>query len=166
MPEIVDGPHSPLFSTLPLTGNAAFADLDSMAISPELAGAVEYAPRGRCVGWGIPFSIETVVLVKDEPVDVSLPSTEAQWLVFMHTSDLRPIETEQMISPMRGEGRLGGCVLFSELWAYHLAARHLTSVGRHRAGRHRRDPLWRTRPGRGTGKQLVPDCGRTTRGAA
>jgi hypothetical protein len=74
-----------------------------------MSAAVEHAPSGECVGWGIPFAVEDLVVLVDEAVTVELDPTEAQWLVFMHTSDLRPGEADAhgFLSPMRGEGRLG-----------------------------------------------------------
>ncbi len=58
--------------------------------------------------WGIPFQVEDVVAITDQVVSIELSPTVAQWLVFMHTSDLRPVEPGRggFISPMRGEGQL------------------------------------------------------------
>jgi len=45
----------------------------------------------------------------DQALTVELVPTVAQWFVFMHTSDLRPLEPNPsgFFSPMRGEGQLG-----------------------------------------------------------
>ena len=102
-----DGPVSPLFTSLPFEGNVGLAELTGAKVSQEMAAALEHAPTGDCVGWGIPFEIGDVVVIEDEAVSVDLPRTEAKWLVFMHTSDQRLAELERFISPMRGQGQLG-----------------------------------------------------------
>ncbi len=120
------------------TDLAGAADDAPAAISPEMAAALEHAPSGQCTAWGIPFEIGDVLLVSDQAVSldrpdvrpsavgsircipagtsdrrhlagtIALPPTLAQWLVFMHTSDLCPPKPgpDGVISPMRGEGRL------------------------------------------------------------
>jgi hypothetical protein len=93
---------------LSFKGNASLSELAGAGVSEEMATALEHAPRGQGVGWGIPFQVEDVVMLKDQVISVELSPTSARWLVFMHTSDLRPIEPGPggLISPMRGEGRL------------------------------------------------------------
>jgi hypothetical protein len=83
--------------------------LAGAGLSEEMVAALEHAPRGACVAWGVPFQIEDVLLLKDQSVTVGLEPTRARWLVFMHTSDRRPPERrpDGLISPMRGEGQLG-----------------------------------------------------------
>jgi hypothetical protein len=109
MGNVKDGPISPLFWSLSLQGNASLADLPSLGISDEMAQALEHAPQGECVGWGIPFAVGDVVALVDEPVTVQFGPTTARWFVLAHTSDRRPCEPgpDGFISPMRGEGRLG-----------------------------------------------------------
>jgi len=58
-----------------------------------MAVAAEHAPRGECVSWGIPLQIDRVIVLRDSPQTVEFAPTRAGWLVFMHTSDIRPIET-------------------------------------------------------------------------
>jgi hypothetical protein len=108
VPNIQDGPSTPLFAPLPLKGNVTLSDLADVGISEEMAGALEHAPSGKCVAWGIPFEISDIVAISEQVVSVELSPTLAQWLVFMHTSDLCPMETgpDGFISPMRGEGQL------------------------------------------------------------
>jgi len=103
-----DGPSSPLFVPLILKDNTPLARLADIGISPEMSSSLEYMPSGACVGWGIPFEIGDVVAITGQPVTVELNPTTAQWLVFMHTSDLRPTKPEpgRFVSPMRGEGQL------------------------------------------------------------
>ena len=103
-----DGPSSNSFSPVSFQGNVSLDALQDLAISVEMATALVHAPRGRGVAWGIPFEIDQVVAVADTPVTVQWSAVPAQWLVFMHTSDLRRIEPgpDGFISPMQGQGRL------------------------------------------------------------
>jgi hypothetical protein len=91
MPSIQDGPSSPLFRALRLEGNATLPKLSQSDLSEEMRAAVDHAPRGSCVGWGIPFEIEQVVVISGQAVWVNLEPVTTRWLVFMHTSDIRPI---------------------------------------------------------------------------
>lgn len=103
MSNFIDGPASPLFSPVPFRGKVTLSELKNTPISEEMAAAE--APQGRCVAWGIPFEIEDVVVLAQEAVAIDLSPTRAQWLVFLHTSDRRPLPGG-IISPMRGEGQL------------------------------------------------------------
>ena len=109
MPSVRDGPSTDLFKPLPFKGNMALSKLADMGVSAEMAAALEHAPLGACVSWGIPFEIGDVVAIEQEPLAVDLEPTEAQWLVFMHTSDRRQVASDAggFTSPMRGEGQLG-----------------------------------------------------------
>ncbi len=110
MQPAVDGPSTRLFRPVPIRGNLSFEALRSSgALSEEMRAALEHAPRGNCVCQGIPFQVRRPVLVKDRPVAVRSEAVEAQWLVFMHTSDLRPSETDAHGFPKgtAGLGRLG-----------------------------------------------------------
>jgi hypothetical protein len=82
--------------------------LADAGISEEMCGALKHAPGGPCVAWGIPFEIGDVAVLSDQIVNVELSPVLARWLVFMHTSDLRPVQPSPggFISPMRGEGQL------------------------------------------------------------
>lgn len=104
-----DGPASPQFRPIPLTGNAPFANLPRQGVSPEMAKAAAHAPVGSVVAWGIPFEVGDGILLTDQPVELALDAFRAGWLVFLHTSDIRPSEPGPggFISPARGEGRLG-----------------------------------------------------------
>ena len=108
MPSVQDGPRSPLFTPLLFKGNVALSKLADARISEEMSEALEYAPSGDCVAWGIPFEIWDVVAITDQVVSIELRPTAAKWLVFMHTSDLRSLEPgpDGFISPMRGRGQL------------------------------------------------------------
>ena len=109
MPAAKDGPSTKQFKPLTLRGNADLARLRRRGVSEEMAARAPRAPRGACVGWGIPFKVGKVVLLTDKPVTVKLAPMRAQWLVFVHTSDIRPPEcnADGFISPMRGVGQLG-----------------------------------------------------------
>ena len=109
MPRTQDGPGTNLFGPLPFRGNVPFCELGAAGISEEMSGALEHAPSGSCVAWGIPFEIGDAVVIKDQAVPIAVSPTVARWFVFMHTSDLRPVEPgpRGFISPMRGQGRLG-----------------------------------------------------------
>ncbi len=109
MPSVKDGPSSNSFAPLPLKGNVPLSKLADFGISGEMSAALEHAPSGDCVGWGIRFEIGDVIAIKDHTVAVELSPTVAQWLVFMHTSDRRQIEPgpDGFFSPMRGQGQLG-----------------------------------------------------------
>ena len=109
MPGMKDGPSTGQFKALALRGNVELSCLRRCGISKVMAAQVKHAPVGSCTAWGIPFRLGKAVLVKDKAVSVSLAPIKAQWIMFMHTSDLRePDETaDGFISPMRGEGQLG-----------------------------------------------------------
>jgi len=57
MPELHDGPRSPLFRPLAFKGNTSFARLAGAKVSERMARAIPAAPRGACVSWGIPSAI-------------------------------------------------------------------------------------------------------------
>lgn len=108
MPQAQDGPKSSLFLPVAFKGNVPLSELADVGISEEMATALEYAPSGDCVTWGIPFEIGDVVGIKEQSVSVELSPTFAHWFVFMHTSGLRLLEPGPggFFSPMRGQGQL------------------------------------------------------------
>ena len=133
MPTIHDGPSSPHFRPLPFVGNAGVSA--SAGLSDQMSAALDAAPSGSCVCWGIPFEIGEPVILADRPVTVEIAPPRARWLVFMHTSDLRPLEPEA--------GR-----------------DHLADARRGPAGRARgrlRDPLRRRQRGAGRDPPPPPD---------
>src|SRR5487761_2264515 len=109
MAPVQEGPKSALFTSLKLQGGSTFEQLPAASISAQMAGAVEHAPRGDCVAWGIPFDISAPIVLADQPVSVSFAPTLARQLVFAHTSDVRaaPPNASGFISPTRGRGQLG-----------------------------------------------------------
>ncbi len=101
-PALEDGPKSDSFAPLPIQGNAGFEDLSLEDVSS--------APRGGCVSWGIPFRIERPVVLKDATVTEPVQRLKAEWLVFLHTSDVRPLERDEhgfVKPPLTGHGHLG-----------------------------------------------------------
>jgi hypothetical protein len=108
MPGVQDGPRSAHFAPLPLRGAMPLSELANADVSPAMAVATAAAPSGTCVCWGIPFSVEQVVVVDRQPVTVELTPATAQWLIFMHTSDVRPLASNAHRDrmPMRGQGQL------------------------------------------------------------
>jgi hypothetical protein len=114
VPASHDGPASPHFQPLPFKGNAGLstltqADATAFGVSSEMAAALEHAPAGACIAWGIPFEIGEVVILSAHPVSVEVGSTRARWLVFMHTLDVRPpiLGPGGLLSPAPRSGRLG-----------------------------------------------------------
>jgi len=109
MSNVQDGPRSSLFLPISLKANVPLSKLADVGISDEMSAALEHAPSGDCVCWGIPFQVEDVAAITDQVVSIEFSPAVAQWLVFMHTSDLRRVDPGRggFISPMRGEGQLG-----------------------------------------------------------
>ena len=107
-PVMNDGPASPLFSTIPFEGNAAFSSLSDQ-VSERMAAAAQRAPVGEGTAWGIPFQIpESPVLVKEEPYSLPIAPLQATYLVFLHTTDsIQLLDKEgNYIKPFRGSGLL------------------------------------------------------------
>src|SRR5215469_14648846 len=96
------------FSPIALKGNTSFDDLAKADLSDTMRKAVPKAPRGSAVLWGIPFRIDRPLLVKDQPITEQTPGLKAEWLVFQHTTDIKPINADAsgLVRPMRGEGYL------------------------------------------------------------
>ncbi len=110
MNPIIDGPVSANFKALPIVGNMDPEDADSLrGLSEGMRAALKGAPSGRCAAWGLPFEITRMLLIAGQTVTVKLPPTRAGWLVFLHTSDERPMELNRdgfPAGPVRGAGRL------------------------------------------------------------
>jgi len=104
----IDGPHSTRFVPIPLIGNAKWSALDEAGASPEMAQASRQAPTGDCVCWGIPFAVGDPVVVAEQTVELDLAPCQADWFVFMHTSDQRPTlwNEDGLITASPGVGRL------------------------------------------------------------
>jgi hypothetical protein len=109
MPRTIDGPSSPLFSPLSLRVKGRAPRLRKEIVSAELRTAASDLPRGSCVRWGIPFNAGKALVLRDRPAAVSFDPARAKWLVFMHTSDVRPQTAGASGFPeaKNGVGRLG-----------------------------------------------------------
>ena len=90
-----DGPATTRFTPLTLNGVCALDDLPARGISAEMAAVLDRAPGGECVAWGIPFQVDRVLPVAGEARTIEFAPTRAPWLVFMHTSDMRPSDTPE-----------------------------------------------------------------------
>jgi len=101
-------PSTKLFTPVSLKGNVDLAQLPRAGVSSDMRKSAKHAPSGNVVAWGLAFKIGKAVLVRDEPVTVKLAPAKSPWLVFLHTSDIRPVEenADGFISPMRGSGQL------------------------------------------------------------
>ena len=116
MSTIQDGPRSPHFQPLAFKGHAnlgmlaAEPESDRFGLSDEMLAALEHAPGGACVCWGIPFEIGEALILSDHPVSIEVSLARARWLVFLHTLDVCPAMEDPagLISPAPRSGRLGG----------------------------------------------------------
>ncbi len=110
MNPIKDGPVSPLFQPFYFIPGMTREEIAASGkISPEMQSALTDSPSGECVCWGIPFQVNGLFLLTDQAVTLNMDGIQARWLVFMHTSDLRPLPRDNsglIIPPMRGEGQL------------------------------------------------------------
>jgi hypothetical protein len=102
-----DGPRSHHYSPLVLHGNTTFSSMDTSLLTPEMASALEEAPQGSCICWGIPFEIDRLALLAKEPISVTLDPFQSKWLIFMHTSDYVPtqIGSSPLAISRKGQGR-------------------------------------------------------------
>jgi hypothetical protein len=107
MKSFKDGPCSKLFAPLRFTGNASLDHLDATLLTPDLAAALQAAPRGTCIGWGIPFNIGRVALLARESIEVTWKPVKARWFIIMHTSDYVPtrLSSSSLLPPIKGPGR-------------------------------------------------------------
>ncbi len=108
MPNVIDGPSTSLFTPLRMRGRG-LVRLTAAALPEAMAAAVEHAPSGPCICWGMPFDISKVAVAASAPLVVNFDPVRAPWLVFMHTSDPRPLDTDASGMPTvkSGYGRLG-----------------------------------------------------------
>lgn len=105
--QTVDGPSSGLFAPVAFAVRGRPRRPAAGLVSEQMLGALEHAPSGECVGWGIPFTAEHPVLVKDRPVTLSCAPLVARRLVFMHAADIRPLETDERGYPTNRTGAAG-----------------------------------------------------------
>ena len=108
-PSLFDGPESPMFKIVPLQGNHEFSAMKNL-LTREMADAVDHAPSGRGVAWGIPFEIpDKGIIIKDRAYSYNAAPFISNWLVFLHTSDWNPDWEVNKIGqnkPVKGWGQL------------------------------------------------------------
>jgi hypothetical protein len=107
MKKLIDGPASSCFKPVALQRGKPLEELKDH-LSAAMAGVIDQAPWGDAVAWGIPFKIDGVLLIKDEPISVAMEPLQTGWLVFMHTTDELPFASrpDGITKPMRGSGLL------------------------------------------------------------
>jgi hypothetical protein len=105
-----DGPSSPLFRPVPFEGNVRLDRVPGAGVSARMTEALDDAPRGEVTSYGVPFSVgDTICLLRDRPVRVTLAPVAARFWVFMHATDVAPLEPDASglyPAPRRGPGRL------------------------------------------------------------
>ena len=137
MTTIIDGPASALFFPLSFQGSTTSLDkLAELGVSEKMSAALAAAPRGAGISWGIPFEIKDVIVIKDQALSITFKPLTARWLVFLHTSDVRPLPAGPggIISPMHGEGQLAEhaadyVILYTDGSEERLAIRRRYQVG-------------------------------------
>lgn len=110
MDKFHDGPKSKLFKPVSIRGNKSWQKISSRDVSEKMVQAINQAPRGQVISWGIPFIIDKkIIFIKDSGVKIKIKSFKSDWLVFQHTSDTVDLQTDKhgfYSVPFRGEGQL------------------------------------------------------------
>lgn len=117
MPVYKDGPATPLFKPVPLSGLYNFdrGRIERPDFSDYVKKQGKHAPTGSCVGMGLPLRFgpagkPNALLLKDEGAELTLarPLT-FRYLVFAHTAEAPAQDWNEQgfLSPTRGEGGLG-----------------------------------------------------------
>jgi len=110
LPLHYDGPGSPLFEPLDITGNFDISKIDLSVVSVKMAEAIKSAPTGNTVAWGIPFNIpEQIIYLKNESFKLNIRPRLGNWIVFMHTSDQMDLKKNAdgfYEKPFKGIGQL------------------------------------------------------------
>jgi hypothetical protein len=110
MQKFCDGPSSRHFESLEITGNLELSRIDASVVSGRMAEAVQSAPAGKMVAWGIPFNIqEQIIYLKNEPFTLNIKPCSGNWIIFMHTSDRQDLKMNSdgfYEKPFRGIGLL------------------------------------------------------------
>ena len=110
LPQLYDGPGSPLFEPLDITGNLDISKIDLSVVSEEMAEAIKSAPTGNSLAWGIPFDInEKIIYLKNEPFKLNITPRLGNWIIFLHTADRQDLKRSTdgfYEKPFRGIGLL------------------------------------------------------------
>lgn len=105
-----DGPASSLFEPLDIEGNFDRAEGIKDRISVNMAEALQSAPQGKSVAWGIPFNInQRIIYLKNEPFTLKTKPLHGNWIIFMHTSDKIDLKRNAdgfYEKPLKGIGQL------------------------------------------------------------
>ncbi len=106
----IDGPQSPLFSPVKLSKTIQPDTIGSVpGITPQMVEAAKEFPASDSVSWGIPFNYSGILPLAQESVSLPTVPFKSRWIIFLHTSDLRPMHIDEhgmLVPPMRGEGQL------------------------------------------------------------
>jgi len=133
-----DGPGSPLFEPLDLTGNLDLSKIDSTLVSGRMAESIKSAPRGSSVAWGIPFNVpEQIVFLKNEPFKLNIKPFSGNWIIFMHTADRQDLKRNAdgfYEKPFKGIGQLNEeiaryYVIYEDGKEVMLSIRHRYHIG-------------------------------------
>jgi hypothetical protein len=105
----IDGPASTHFRPVSIGGRHRISNLPVSQVSAEMARVGRHIPTGNWVSWGIPFEVNRALVISNRTEELKIDAVRTRWLIFLHTSDLRPDEKNKhgFISPMRGIGKQG-----------------------------------------------------------
>lgn len=110
MPSQGDGPSSSRFTPHAIQGDPALPLAEAAGLVSGATAILLRRLQGGCISWGIPFSVNRVVIVKDRPVIVPLRQLKTKWLVFLHASEELPLKYGAdgfLKSSSTGPGQLG-----------------------------------------------------------
>ena len=86
-----DAPATPLCRPLPINGTVELSDFPQLNLASELKARAKDALHGSRICRGIPFTIDKVHVVIDEPIAFSLSKIKVPWLCFLHTAEISPL---------------------------------------------------------------------------
>ena len=109
-----DGPGSPLFKPLKITGNFDLLKIDPSIATKKMADAAKSAPVGNSVAFGIPFDIsQKIICIKNQSFNIDIEPQLMRCIVFMHTSDQHDLKINEdgfFEKPFKGFGQLNEIV--------------------------------------------------------
>lgn len=109
MNTFIDGPFSDKFTPIIIPGGKSLSLIGTEYLPEDMSNKIQFAPEGNCVGWGIPFDIRNALCVQKSSITITVEPFRANWIIFMHTSNLQPTDTDKdgIILPTSGYGHLG-----------------------------------------------------------